>query len=134
MPKKKPPLVYSYNRDKFDPPAPALEVSLTIPGPVSYGQIVKSLALIDSGADMTVIPKWVTQQLHLKYVDEVLVSGYDGVTKKTFVYSVKIIFDNLGDFIIKAVASENEYILIGRDILNRWSLFLKGRNRIFEVS
>lgn len=134
MPKKKPPLVYSYNRDKFDPPAPALEVSLTIPGPVSYGQIIKSLALIDSGADMTVIPKWVTQQLHLKYVDEVLVSGYDGVTKKTFVYSVKIIFDNLGDFIIKAVASENEHILIGRDILNRWSLFLKGRNRIFEVS
>jgi len=134
MPKKKPPLVYYYNRDKFDPPAPALEVSLTIPGPVAYGQIVKSLALIDSGADMTVIPKWVTQQLHLKYVDEVLVSGYDGVTKKTFVYSVKIIFDNLGDFIIKAVASENEHILIGRDILNRWLLFLKGRNRIFEVS
>lgn len=134
MPKKKLPLVYPYNRDRFDPPAPALEVSLTIPGPVSYGQIIKSLALIDSGADMTVIPKWIAQQLQLKYVDEVLVSGYDGFTKKTFVYSVKIIFDNFGDFIIKTVTSDNEHVLIGRDILNRWSLFLKGRNRIFEVS
>ena len=82
MPKKKLPLVYPYNRDKFDPPAPALEVSLTIPGSVSYGQIVKSLALIDSGADMTVIPKWVTQQLQLKYVDEISVIGYDGISKK----------------------------------------------------
>ena len=134
MPKKKPPLVYTYNRDEFYPPAPALEVSLTIPGPVSYGQIVKSLALIDSGADMTVIPKWIAQQLQLKYVDKIPVSGYDGVTKETVVYSVKIIFDNLGDFIIKTVTSDNEHILIGRDILNRWSLFLKGRNRIFEVS
>ena len=134
MPKKKLLLVYPYNRDNFDPPAPALEVSLTIPGSVSYGQIVKSLALIDSGADMTVIPKWVTQQLQLKYVDEISVIGYDGISKKTFVYSVKIIFDNLGDFIIKTIISDNEYILIGRDILNRWSLFLKGRNRIFEVS
>lgn len=134
MPKKKLLLVYPYNRDNFDPPAPALEVSLTMPGPVSYGQIVKSLALIDSGADMTVIPKWAVQQLQLKYVDEVLASGYDGISKKTFVYSVKIIFDNLGDFIIKTIVSDNEYILIGRDILNRWSLFLKGRNRIFEVS
>ncbi|MEA1995783.1 MAG: retropepsin-like aspartic protease [Campylobacterota bacterium] len=134
MPKKKSPLVYPYNRDKFDPPAPALEVSLTMPCPVSYGQIVKSIALIDSGADITVIPKWAAQQLQLRYVDEVLAIGYDGVTKKTLVYSVKIIFDNLGDFIIKTIPSDNEHILIGRDILNRWLLFLKGRNGIFEVS
>lgn len=82
MQKKNLPLIYPYNRDKFDPP----------------------------------------------------VSGYDGVTKETVVYSVKIIFDDLGDFIIKTVTPYNEHILIGRDILNRWSLFLKGRNRIFEVS
>ncbi len=134
MPKKKSPLVYPYNRVKFDPPAPALEVSLTIPGPVSYGQIVKSLALIDSGADITVIPKWAAQQLQLRYVDEVLASGYDGVTKKTFVYTVKIIFDNLGDFIIKTILSDNDHILIGRDILNKFSLFLKGPSEIFKIS
>ena len=134
MPKKKSPLVYPYNRVKFDPPAPALEVSLTIPGPVSYGQIVKSLALIDSGADITVIPKWAAQQLQLRYVDEVLASGYDGVTKKTFVYTVKIIFDNLGAFIIKTILSDNDHILIGRDILNKWSLFLKGPSEVFEIS
>ena len=134
MSRKKLPLVHPYDGDNFDPPAPVLEVSLTVPDSVSYGQIVKSLALLDSGADMTVIPRWVTQQLQLKYVDEVSTTGYDGVTKKTLVYSVKIIFDSIGDFIIRAIVSDNEHILVGRDILNRWSLFLKGPSKIFEIS
>jgi len=95
---------------------------------------VKSLALLDSGADITAIPRWAVQQLQLKYVDEILASGYDGVTKKTLVYSVRIIFDKLGDFIIKTIATDEEYILIGRDILNKWSLLLKGRSKIFEIS
>jgi len=134
MPKKKLPLIHSYDRDNFDPPAPVLDVSLAAPGPVSYRQIVKSLALLDSGADMTVIPRWVAQQLQLKYVDEVLASGYDGVTKKTFVYSVKIIFERMGEFITRAIVSDNVHVLIGRDILNRWSLFLKGRSEVLEIS
>jgi len=134
MPKKKLPLVHPYNRDNFEPPAPVLEVSLSIPVSVSQGQFVKSLALLDSGADITAIPRWAVQQLQLKYVDEILASGYDGVTKKTLVYSVRIIFDKLGDFIIKTIATDEEYILIGRDILNKWSLLLKGRSKIFEIS
>ena len=134
MPKKNPPLVYTYNRDEFYPPAPALEVSLTIPGPVSYGQIVKSLALIDSGADRSAIPKWVVQRLQLKYVDEETVYDYNGVGKKTFVYSVKIIFDNIGDFTTRAIIIDGNYVLVGRDILNKWSLFLKGPSEIFEIS
>ncbi len=134
MVKKRTSFIHPYDVDDFVTPAPALEVSLTAPDPVSYGQIVKCLALLDSGADMTVIPRRIAEQLQLKDVDEIPVSGYDGVTKETVVYSVKIIFDNLGDFIIKTVTSYNEHILIGRDILNKWSLLLKGRDRIFEIS
>lgn len=134
MAKKKISFIHPYDSDNFNPPAPVLEVSLTVPAPVSYGQTIKSLALLDSGADITVIPRWIAQQLQLKYVDEVLASGYDGVAKETFVYSAKIIFDGLGNFIIKTIVSDDEYILIGRDILNKWSLLLKGRSRIFEIT
>lgn len=134
MVKKRTSFIHPYDVDNFDTPAPVLEVSLTAPDPVSYGQIVKCLALLDSGADMTVIPRWIAEQLQLKYVDEVEASGYDGVIKKTFVYSAKIIFDNLGGFIIRTIAENNEHILVGRDILNKWSLLLKGRDRIFEIS
>jgi len=70
----------------------------------------------------------------LPHVDEVSVSGYDEVTKKAFVYSVKIIFNNLEEFVIRAIASDKDHVLIGRDILNKWSLFLKGRSKTFEIS
>jgi len=74
------------------------------------------------------------QQLRLKYVDEVSVSGYDEVTKKAFVYSVKIIFNNLEEFVIRAIASGNDLVLVGRDKPNKWSLFLKGPSKTFEIS
>ena len=133
--KKRAKFSYPYDEINFNPPAPVMEVSLSIPSVLPQGQqiILKLPALLDSGADMTVIPKWVAQQLQLKYVDEILASGYDGIPQKTFVYSVKVIFDSLGYFITKTVASDNDYVLIGRDILNRWSLFLKGKSKIFEV-
>ena len=134
MPKKKSSLAHVYDEENFDPPAPVLEVSLSIPTPSFSGQIIKCPALLDSGADITVIPQWIVRQLQLQYVDEIIATGYDGIPKRAFVYSVKIILDNLGDLVIRTITSDGGYVLIGRDILNRWSLFLKGRSRIFEIS
>ncbi len=134
MSKKRSSLAHAYDEENFDPPAPVLEVSLSIPASSFSREIVKCLALLDSGADITVIPQWIVQQLQLKYVDEVFASGYDGVHKRAFVYSVKIILDNLGDLVIRTITSDSGYVLIGRDILNGWSLFPKGRSKVFEIS
>lgn len=129
--KKKIPFSRSYDQRNFNPPAPVMEVSLSIPSMQSV--ILKSPALLDSGADITVIPEQIVQQLQLRYVDEITASGYDGVPKQTFLYSVKLIFDDLGDFIVRAVASNNDHVLVGRNILNKWSLLLEGRKKIFEI-
>ena len=130
--KKKIPFSRPYDQQNFNPPAPVMEVSLSIPS--AQAVILKSPALLDSGADITVIPEQIVQQLQLKYVDEIIVSGYDRIPKQTFIYSVKLIFNGLGDFIVRAIASNNDHVLVGRDILNKWSLLLKGRNKIFEIS
>jgi len=137
MPKKKQTkFSHPYDEISFNPPAPVLEVSLSIPTTLPQPQqiILKSPALLDSGADITVIPEWVAQQLQLKYVDETIARGYDGISKRTFIYSVKVIFDGLGYFIVRTITSNNDHVLIGRDILNKWSLFLKGKSKIFEVN
>jgi len=132
MAKKKLTSVFHYDTSKFNPPAPVLEVSLSCP--ISQEGIIKIPALLDSGADMTVIPQNIAQQLQLRYVDEVSVAGYNGIIKTVFVYSAKIIFDNLGDFIIRVITSDSDHVFIGRDILNKWSVFLKGPKKIFEIS
>lgn len=132
MAKRKSPLVYPYDANNFNPPAPVLEVSLS--SPISQAEVIKIPAVLDSGADMTVIPQNIAQQLQLKYVDEISAVGYDGIAKKTFVYSIKIIFENIGDFIIRVITSDSGHMLVGRDILNKWSVFLKGRNKIFEIT
>jgi predicted aspartyl protease len=129
--KKKIPFSRPYDQQNFNPPAPVMEVSLSIPS--THSVILKSLALLDSGADITVIPERIIQQLQLRYVDEITVSGYDGIPKQTFIYSVKLTFNGLGDFIVRAIASSNDYILVGRDILNKWSLLLEGRKEIFKI-
>jgi predicted aspartyl protease len=130
--KKKLPSVYQYDSVNFNPPAPVLNISLSTPIP--QGAILKIPALLDSGADITVIPQVIAQHLQLKYVDEIPVTSYDGIVKKQFVYSAKIIFENLGDFIIRVITSDESFALIGRDVLNKWSVYLKGRNKIFEIS
>lgn len=129
--KKKIPFSRPYDEENFNPPAPVMEVSLSVPKIQS--PVLKSSALLDSGADITVIPEQIVQQLQLRYVDEVMVSGYDGVLRQTFLYSVKLIFDDLGGFIVRAIASNNDYVLLGRDVLNKWSLLLEGRQKIFEI-
>ena len=126
--------IYYYDRDNFNPPAPVLEISLTVPNSLFSKNYIKSIALLDTGADITVTPQWMVEQLQLKYVDEILVSGYDGPPKKTFIYSVKIIFGNLEDFVIRTIATDKKYVMIGRNVLNKWSLYLKGRDNIFEIS
>ena len=130
--KKKIPFSRPYDQQNFNPPAPVMEVSLSIPS--AQAVILKSPALLDSGADITVIPEQIVQQLQLRYVDEIMASGYDGIPKQTFIYSVRLIFNDLGDFIVRAIASNNDHVLVGRDILNKWSLLLEGRSKIFEIS
>lgn len=134
MSKKALPSIYPYDRDNFNPPAPVLEVSLTVPNSLFSKNYIKSIALLDTGADITATPQWIVEQLQLKYVDEILAGGYDGPLKKTFIYSIKIIFDNSEDLVIRTIATDKKYVIIGRNILNKWSLFLKGRDNIFEIS
>jgi predicted aspartyl protease len=130
------PFVKKYNdTPKFNLPAPVLEIFLSTPGgDVSHPAPVE--ALVDSGADMTVIPRRFVEQLQLKLVDQLLAMGYEGPQSEKLVdvYSVKVFIRDVGDYIVRVISSNDDYALIGRDIINSWDLFLRGKMGIFEIS
>ena len=132
MSKKELKLVFNYN-DSFDPPAPILEVSFLTPISSNLKQRIKSHAMIDSGAFMTVIPKWIVDKLELKYIYEINVIGVTGESE-SYVYPILILIESLGDFITEVITWDKEYALIGRDLLNKWLVLLNGPDKKFEVS
>jgi len=126
---------YNDTPTNVDPPAPVLEIFLSSPG-VAASPPTPVEALIDSGADITVIPRKFGEQFQLKLVDRLPAVGYEGVQSEKLadVYSVKVFIRDVGDYIVRVISSNDDYALIGRDIINSWDLFLRGKTGIFEVS
>lgn len=130
------PFVKKYNDTltKLDPPAPLLEIFLSNPGGLTLPPAPVE-ALIDSGADMTVIPRRFVEQLQLKLVDQLPVVGYEGVGSERWVdvYSAKVVIQNVGEYVIRVLPANDNLALLGRDIINYWELFLHGKTNIFEI-
>lgn len=114
-----------------EPLAPLLNIDLIANG------IVKRniLALLDSGAGITLIPQDIIEEIQPQIIDTPIHFGFTGGEAESFLYALKIRIPRAGVWYTKAVGYPGlNYVLIGRDILNRCSLFLKGRSKIFEIS
>jgi len=119
---------FSYEKLIFAPPAPAINVELRSPAFPLNHYAERILALIDTGADGTVIPWSSIERLNLQQVDQAEVKGYD---QKDFsllpVFSVHLTIPGLDSLIVRVVPKESDdYAIIGRDVINKWLLKLNG--------
>lgn len=114
---------YKYSRN-FNPPAPVIEVSISAPlSKVS----TSSTALIDSGADVTVIPERIIAQLKLRRVDSTPVSGFGKRVIEATVYSAALEIEGISESkIYRILGWSEDYALIGRDLLNQFIAVLNG--------
>ena len=121
---------YKYSRN-FNPPAPVIEVSISAPlSKVS----TSSAALVDSGADMTVIPERIIAQLKLRRVDSLLASGFGKGVIEASVYSAILSIEGiLGPKICRILGWNDDYALIGRDLLNQLITVLNGPNEELKL-
>lgn len=116
--------LFEYEHSYY-PPAPVIEI--VIDGyQLNLGQ-VRRHALVDTGADGTMIPLPILQQVGARYQETVQMRGVAGSSQSVELYLVAI---HIGDQIINgihavALPSPNE-IILGRDVLNQLTMTLDG--------
>jgi predicted aspartyl protease len=108
--------------DTYDPPMPVLPVHVS--GVDADGPGVLLHAVVDTGADCSVIPERSARVLRLPIVDMVSVEGFAGDGKPRPIYAARLRFG--GHNILARVVAFGEEPLVGRDVLNRLVLHLDG--------
>lgn len=113
----------------FNPPAPSCEVVISHNNKSQAFQ-----ALIDSGANLTCIPSAAVGNLNLRKLREIPVSGATGQDETEGLYVVNIEFMGI-DLPNHPVISlsKRPYMLIGRDILNRYTSIHAGPALTFTI-
>ncbi|MCW3132815.1 MAG: aspartyl protease family protein [Methanophagales archaeon] len=120
----------AYDSAMFDPPAPVARVILRNPGNGATWSDVPML--LDSGADVTLIPQTSIDRLGLtvapdKYYELI---GFDGSVSLASVVQLELIFLNRvfrGQFLL----IDQKWGILGRNILNAISLLLDGPRLIW---
>jgi predicted aspartyl protease len=110
------------------PPAPVIPLRLKRTG--AEPSVVIS-ALVDSGADVTVVPEQTARDLRLPVVRKIYISGVGGFKRPAIVSVADVEIAGRRE-IADAVVFGNE-ALIGRDLLNRWVTTLDGPQQRLRV-
>lgn len=114
-----------YEAIRFDPPAPVAQV--VVRNPQSGNSLRGITMLLDSGADVTLVPRSVVNSLGIApATDQVYeLMGFDGTISRLSVAYFDMVFLSRtirGQFIL----IDQEWGIIGRDVLNLVAVLLDG--------
>lgn len=113
---------------RYTPPAPLLPLRIGRPG-VTPTVLVS--ALVDTGADLSVLPQGLPARLGLPPVGRLAVAGVDGLPHPLPVYAAEASVNGFRTTI--RVVSLGETPLIGRDLLNKITLHLHGPEAVLDI-
>lgn len=120
-----------YDSGFFDPPAPLASVTLRN---INTDKIWSDVPmLMDSGADITLVPQAAVEMLNLSVDSEDTheLMGYDGTINTASVVSLSLSFCQRtfrGNYLL----IDQEIGILGRNVLNRIPLLLDGPNLLWR--
>jgi len=122
-----------YDGERFDPPAPVAHVTLRNP---ASGQTISDIPmLLDTGADISLIPLFAAERLGatIELSTEIGLLGYDGSETPARCTDLQIhVFGGKAEG--RFAVLDQPCGIIGRDILNLVALNLDGPNRNWSMS
>ena len=115
----------AYNAENFDPPAPVAGVTLR--HPVTGVSLSDVPMLMDSGADVTLLPRDVVEKLGVTPIAEKVyeLQGFDGSLQLAEMVQLELVFFRKrfrGQFLL----IDQPIGILGRNILNAITLVLDG--------
>ena len=121
----------TYDEARFNPPAPVALV--VFHNPRNDWRVSDVPMPLDSGADVTLIPRTVVDQLDARLLPDVSyeVSGFDGSVSLASAVRLEMIFKNKtfrGNYLVV----DQAWGIVGRDILNLLSLLFDGPHLVWD--
>jgi predicted aspartyl protease len=122
---------HSYQNSYF-PPFPALSIRIGYPGEsLSLGPL---LALVDTGADVTMAPQDFLDTIGAPFVDDVRIRSHWGEWRNVQLFTVDIGVNGLRLPAIEVIGdNQGDEIILGRNFLNKLNLPLSGPTGQVEV-
>jgi len=87
---------------------------------------VSNPALIDTGADYSVITPAIIQKLQPPRTGTLYIEGYEGKGNFVPLYQVDIEIHEWTFREVEVIVGDDDYVILGRDILNHFDLRLNG--------
>ena len=114
---------YDYNRS-YNPSAPFVDIILN--NEREDANPIPLSAQIDSGADSSLVPKYLLEEVGATVEDQQMMITADGFRQRVSLYGVSIKLAGRTFYPTVVAVARGEEVIIGRDILNRLVVTLDG--------
>jgi hypothetical protein len=118
--------------NQVHPPAPFVNIALRCPA--TGTSVAAAVAQLDFGADRTVLTGPLVSALGLVEDGRAQFQGFAGEIIELPLFLVEIQIHDFPSHLVRIVLGEHEpYMLLGRDVLNRYRIVLDGPNQALEI-
>jgi len=124
---------YSSDYDtRFDPAMPMVELTIASE---SQSQTLSQKALVDSGADATLLSQADLRLLGADHIGWGRMVGVSGISQRIPIYTVQLSIGQINLGIVRVLGNRtNSEPIVGRDVLNQLIITLNGLAQVLEVS
>ena len=115
----------------YDPAAPVCQVTLSVS---STGRLASMMAMIDTGADASIVPVSYLRQIVARRAFEASLRSQWGERRRVYLYLVDLHLENLtlpGVYVVGD--DQGDEVVLGRDVLNRLRLLLDGPKQVAQL-